>query len=104
MRRACSQPGESTDRNDLPAQVLGGKPGGIDLATDTAEIDSIVKVEGSRLVRARSRVRRTHKCIAWARWLIAGFSDSAGDARSAEIELRAAIASLPKNEGIPTAP
>ena len=40
---------------------------------------------------------------AWALWLLADFADRAGDARSAEMQLRAALEASPQHEGIRSA-
>jgi tetratricopeptide (TPR) repeat protein len=112
--------GESMAGTICLAQVLGATGG---LARAEALLNTIVSRDGVVLASrtqaqpvtasfAGSQPPRTaadaplaavDSVRAWALWLLADFADRAGDARSAEAQLRAALRASPQNEGIRSA-
>lgn len=75
------------------AQASAGAP---PVAPPAAGASAPTSLRGAPLAAANS-VR------AWALWLLADFADRAGDARSAEMQLRAALEASPQHEGIRSA-
>ena len=89
--------GESATGTICLAQVLGATGG---LTRANALLESLL-LRGQNLHDPGGTMPATVR--AWALWLLADFSDRAGDPRSAEIALRAALEAAPENEGIRSA-
>jgi len=113
--------GESTTGTICLAQVLGAT-GGLDRAQTLLE--ALVSRDGANAAAPGARAtafaapsggalaasardagasRVDASVRAWALWLLADFADRAGDTRSAEAHLRAALETAPQNEGIRSA-
>jgi hypothetical protein len=106
--------GESTAGTVCLAQVIGATGG-------LARAESLLKTVMSRTDLAASRgderadaryptavpsgtpLADSDSMRAWALWLLADFSDRAGDSQAAETHLRAALQAAPQNEGIRSA-
>lgn len=110
--------GESMTGTICLAQVLGAT-GGLAradallktvVAQDQAASSATSSARPARGVPVRLETTRRAQIAtmsapvrAWALWLLADFADRAGDSRSAEVQLRAALEADPQNEGIRSA-
>jgi tetratricopeptide (TPR) repeat protein len=91
-------------RADCANVLASGEPttGTICLAQVLGATGSLTRAE-ALLKTVISRNERAPSVRAWALWLLADFSDRAGDAPAAEAWLREALEAAPQNEGIRSA-